>query len=143
MDIILPATEIAPVIQQDTATRKTITIVRTAGEKSNRKDKEEIKVVAYGSEKSIDTVLYWVDGKNVKDIHSIPADSIESVSVMKDANVIMISTKKPAGKVVVVKPGKGSLEEHENILYIIDGEESEDQELMRLIDPSILSRLKF
>jgi len=35
-----------------------------------------------------------------------------------------------------VKPGKGSLEEHENILYIIDGEESEDQELMRLIDPS-------
>jgi len=136
MDIILPATEIAPVIQQDTATRKTITIVRTAGEKSNRKDKEEIKVVAYGSEKSIDTVLYWVDGKNVKDIHSIPADSIESVSVMKDANVIMITTKKPAGKVVVVKPGKGSLEEHENILYIIDGEESEDQELMRLIDPS-------
>jgi len=94
MDIILPATEIAPVIQQDTATRKTITIVRTAGEKSNRKDKEEIKVVAYGSEKSIDTVLYWVDGKNVKDIHSIPADSIESVSVMKDANVIMITTKK-------------------------------------------------
>lgn len=132
---ISPATELVSELKQDTATRKTITIVRTAGEKSSRKDKEEIKVVAYGSEKSIDTVLYWVDGKNVKDIHSIPADSIESVSVMKDANVIMITTKKSAGKVVVVKPGKGSLEEQENILYIIDGEESEDQDLIKLIDP--------
>lgn len=133
---VMPPTELTSELQQDTTISKTVTIVRSAGRKRSGRDKEEIKVIGYSNAKSTDTVTYVVDGKKVKDIRSIPADSIESVSVMKDANLIVITTKKPAENIIVVKAGNGFSGGPDNILYIIDGEESDDQELIKLIDPS-------
>ena len=45
-----------------------------------------------------DSVIYVIDGVQVKKIKDIDPDNIESVSVMKEDNLVVITTKNKAGK---------------------------------------------
>jgi len=89
--------------------------------KIGKPGQENIKVIGYGGS-NIDTVIYVVDGVHVKKIKEINPDDIESVSVMKDDNLIIIRTKDKSGKKI---SGENSREKvrivPDDVLYIING----------------------
>jgi len=89
--------------------------------KIGKPGQENIKVIGYGGT-NIDTVIYVVDGVHVKKIKEINPDDIESVSVMKDDNLIIIRTKDKSGKKI---SGENSREKvrivPDDVLYIING----------------------
>lgn len=93
--------------------------------------------------KNPNTPIYVVDGKRTKDISKLSPDSIESITVLKKDNLIIITTKEPDTVVKEKKPDKEAFvtesgpypESNERLLYIIDGEESEDKEIIQTLDP--------
>ena len=151
--------------KQDTTIVRKVTVIRSAGQKNKGKNEEkieirsygsqnkadtviyvvadkkpkkyeEIKVIGYGNGRSTDTVLYIVDGKKVKDISTLSPDSIKSISVLKEDNMIVLTTKNPDKDVIVIKSLEASPESNKRVLYIIDGNESDDKEIIKTIDPS-------
>jgi len=168
-----PLTESLAYYKQDTTKVSKVTVIRSSGQKNKGKDEEKIKIIRYGSLKDADTVIYVtgekkpekfegikiigygnpegtdtviyvVDGKKVKDISTVSPDSIKSISVLKEDNMIIITTKEPDILVTAKKPDKevvviksvASPESNERILYIIDGDESDDREIIKTLDPS-------
>ncbi len=107
--------------------------------KIGKPGQENIKVIGYGGS-NIDTVIYVVDGVHVKKIKEINPDDIESVSVMKDDNLIIIRTKDKSGK-------KASGENYrekirvvpDDVLYIIDGKTVDKGEFEKLEPDNIES----
>lgn len=128
---------VAEIREQDTVSRKTVVVVKTEGRKKSSQKKEEIKVIGYGNWQNKDSVIYVIDGAQVKDISTLSPDSIESVNVMKDDNLIIIRTRKSADKKMVIKVSDSSAGTgEEKVLYIIDGNESDDKAVIEKIDPS-------
>lgn len=95
-----------------------------------------------------DTMNYIVDGESMNSIDGIPADSIESVNVLKTDRTIIIRTKSFARKQVpesqnTVKTGAPKMDFNirqtstisDNVLYILDGKTISKDEIHN-IDPS-------
>ena len=103
---------------------------------------EEIRVTGYGNEQKKDSLIYIIDGVHVKDISTLSPDSIESVNVIKDDNLIIVRTKsrKPS-RIVIKETGNESTGISDNVLVIIDGENSSKSEIEK-IDPSEIESIE-
>jgi len=132
-------TEITP---QDTISRKTVVVVKAEGRKKSSQKIEEIRVTGYGNEQKKDSLIYIIDGVHVKDISTLSPDSIESVNVIKDDNLIILRTKsrKPS-RIVIKETGNESTGISDNVLVIIDGENSSKSEIEK-IDPSEIESIE-
>ena len=158
-----------PEFQKDTTRKKTVKVRQAATRNSDSNDNTEIRVVGYGDQKSIDSeirvigygnqkstdsVIFIVDGTRIKDISTVNPDRIESMTVLKGESakalygteagngVILIATKKDRGP----EPDKGEPEEYklevpENVLYIINGENS-DKSKLEQIDPGDIKSIE-
>jgi hypothetical protein len=122
-------------LQRDSSKDKKVRIRTVEGKKSALK---EVTVIGYGSTKTPDSLIYIVDGARVKAIDKIDPDLIESVNVMKDDNLIIIRTKKYSEKKKAEKENPSGIRlrgDSDNIVYIIDGKES-DNDVVELLDPA-------
>jgi len=131
----------AEIREQDTIRRKTV-VVKVEGRKKSSQKKEEIRVIGYGDKQIEDSLIYVIDGVHVKDISTLSPDSIESVNVIKDDNLIIVRTKsrKPSG-IVIKETGNESTGISDNVLVIIDGENSSKSEIEK-IDPSEIESIE-
>jgi hypothetical protein len=141
--VYIPATGVSGAVsvpdtrKQDTVRDKKVIVWQSAGKKGDASDRKEIKVTGYANWTGKDSMIYVIDGNQVKDISIINPDSIESVNVMKDDNLIIIRTKKPSDKRSVIKISDSSTGGgQDKVLYIIDGNESDDKAVIEMIDPS-------
>jgi hypothetical protein len=130
------------VSSQDTGRKKTVVVIR-----SDRKEKEvdkdaEIKVTGYVSQEKNDSLIIVVDGTQVKNISSVNPDSIESVNVMKDDNLIVIRTKKPEKRSVIKVTEGSGIETSGKILFVIDGKETTDETILKTIDPGDIESIQ-
>lgn len=114
--------------------------------KAKKNRSEEITVVGYATKP--DTINYIVDGVSMNSIDGIPADSIESVNVLKTDRTIIVRTKSFDRKHVpesqnTVKTGAPKMDFNirqtstisDNVLYILDGKTISKDEIHN-IDPS-------
>jgi TonB-dependent SusC/RagA subfamily outer membrane receptor len=124
--------------QQDTTLKNTVKVRRAVPRSSDTNEKTEIRVIGYGNQKSADSLVFILDGTRIKNIKTVSPDDIMSVSVLKgesatalygsDASdgAVIITTKRNLGP----ESDKGEPEEYvsevpENVLYIINGENSD------------------
>lgn len=127
-----------PEFQQDTTVKKTVKIRRAVASSGDVKEKDEIRVIGYGNQKSTDSIVYVVDGTRIKDISTFRPDTIESVSVLKGESAtalygsgardgaIIITTRKNGGSEAdKVESEENSSEVPENVLFIINGVNSD------------------
>jgi len=145
--------------QQDTARSKEMNIRVVEGKMGNTKsdkvmvrvaegkksDPKEVTVIGYGGQKARDSVIYIVDGIRVISIDKIDPDAIESVNVMKDDNLVVIRTKNFAEKKKAENVSPGSVRVRgisNNVIYIIDGKESDSLESVNPNDIESMSVLK-
>lgn len=133
---------VAEITAQDTISRKTVVVVKAEGRKKSSPKKEEIRVTGYGNEQKKDSYIYVIDGVHVKDISTLSPDSIGSVDVIRDDNLIVVRTKsrKPSG-IVIKETGNESTGISDNMLVIIDGENSSKSEIEK-IDPSEIESIE-
>lgn len=135
-----PAIATGIVIQQDTTKSKTVVKIRgVANDKKGGTN--EIKVVGYGDSKSSQTVVYIVDGVKTENITGLDPETIESIDVLKEDNLIVIRTKKPDIRQVEISGVTSksvtisrSSPLPENILFVVDGK-IVDKNLFEKIDP--------
>ena len=128
------------VVQKDTAKNKTSVTIRVAGD-GNKSMSGEMKVVGYGDSKSSQTVVYIVDGVKTENINGLDPETIESIDVLKEDNLIVIRTKKPdirqveisgvTSKSVTISKSSSL---PDNILFVVDGK-IVDKSLFEKIDP--------
>ena len=136
-----------PEFQKDTTLKKTVKIRRVVPGNSEGNEKTEIRVIGYGNQKPSDSIVFIVDGTRIKDISTVNTDTIESVTVLKRESAtalygsgardgaIIITTKKNLD----AESDKGEPEEYssevpENVLFIINGENS-DKSRFEQIEP--------
>lgn len=136
-----------PEFQKDTTLKKTVKIRRVVPGNSEGNEKTEIRVIGYGNQKPSDSIVFIVDGTRIKDISTVNPDTIESVTVLKRESAtalygsgardgaIIITTKKNLD----AESDKGEPEEYssevpENVLFIINGENS-DKSRFEQIEP--------
>lgn len=141
-----------PEYQQDTIVKKTVKIRRAVASSGDVKEKDEIRVIGYGNQKSADSLVFILDGTRIKNIKTVSPDDVMSVSVLKgesatalygsDASdgAIIITTKRNLGS----ESDKGEPEElvsevPENVLYIINGENSDKSRFEQIEAGDIVS----
>ncbi len=141
-----------PEYQQDTIVKKTVKIRRAVASSGDVKEKDEIRVIGYGNQKSADSIVFILDGTRIKNIKTVSPDDVMSVSVLKgesatalygsDASdgAIIITTKRNLGS----ESDKGEPEElvsevPENVLYIINGENSDKSRFEQIEAGDIVS----
>jgi beta-lactamase regulating signal transducer with metallopeptidase domain len=130
------------IMNQDTIRKKVIIVSRAEDGKKPVLNKDEITVIGYGNQKNKDSVIYVVDGIHVTDISTLSPDSVETIDVMKDDNLMIIRTRKSnASKIVIRETGNKSTGISDNVLVIIDGENSSKSELEN-IDPSEIESIE-
>ncbi len=122
---------VIPVIQDDTVKKKRYKlVVETNGSK-----KSETTTVMISDKGNADSIIYVVDGVHVKDISCLDTDSIKTINVIKEDNVIIIRTKESGNEHkgrIVIKVGSSVLPD--GAIIYIDGKESTKEELKKL-DP--------
>ena len=115
--------------------------IRIAGD-NNRSNSGDIKVVRHGDSLSSQKVIYIVDGIRKENITGLDPETIESVEVLKEENLIIIRTKKPEKRQVevsgfankpVVLSRSSSLPD--NVLFVVDGRIVE-KNLFEKIEPN-------
>jgi len=138
--------------QQDTTVKNTVKVRRAVPRSSDANEKTEIRVIGYGNHKSADSLVFILDGTRIKNIRTVSSDDIMSVTVLKgeratalygsDASdgAIIITTKRNRGS----EPDKGEPEEYvsevpENVLFIINGENSEKSRFEQIEAGDIVS----
>ncbi|MFN8239254.1 MAG: M56 family metallopeptidase [Bacteroidales bacterium] len=79
-----------------------------------------------------DSVIYVVDGVHVKSIKKLNPYDIESITVMKEDNIVIIRTKGYAREsdITIKENQLGSIPE--NVIFMIDGKVSDKSELEKL-----------
>jgi len=136
-----PAIATGTVIQQDTSKSKTVVKIRGVAN-DKKSGTNEIKVVGYGDSKSSQTVVYIVDGVKTENITGLDPETIESIDVLKENNLIVIRTKKPdirqveisgvANKPVTISKSSSL---PDNILFVVDGDPV-DKSVFESLDPA-------
>jgi len=142
--------------QQDTIKKKTLKIKTVENE--SKGGTNEIRVIGYGNKDTtvqkgviVDLgesgsgeagkLIYVVDGVKVDNIENIDAETIESINVMKEDNLIIIRTKKSAvQKSDSTNSGIKIKSIQDNVLYIIDGKPSDKSQLEK-IDPEQIEKI--
>ena len=141
-----------PEFQQDTTVKKTVRVRRAVPRSSDANEKTEIRVVGYGNQKSADSLVFILDGTRIKNINTISPDAIMSVTVLKgesatalygsDASdgAIIITTKKNFGSESDKgEPEESSSEVSENVLFIINGVNSDKSKFEQIEAGDIVS----
>jgi hypothetical protein len=159
-----PMTLDQELVQQDTSAFSKIKVIGYADKESQIREEKNsslqdttgttrIRVIGYGKEKAesgnnsvrierragdgpADSPVFVVDGVHRDGIDDLDPEEISSVEVHKEDNLIIVRTKSFAGSKsrndqVMMVPDSPS----ENILYVIDGEES-DKEVVEQLNPS-------
>lgn len=141
-----------PEYQQDTIVKKTVKIRRAVASSGDVKEKDEIRVIGYGNQKSADSIVYVVDGTRIKDISTVNPDTIESVTVLKresatalygsearDGAIIITTRKKLDAESDKGEPEEYSSEVPENVLFIINGVNSDKSSFEQIEAGDIVS----
>ena len=141
-----------PEFQKDTTVKKTVKIRRAVASSGDVKEKDEIRVIGYGNQKSADSIVYVVDGTRIKDISTVNPDTIESVTVLKresatalygsearDGAIIITTRKKLDAESDKGEPEELVSEVPENVLYIINGENSDKSRFEQIEAGDIVS----
>lgn len=119
------------IVQDDTTKKKTCTIKVVSNKKSSS---DEIKVIGYGDSDLSDSVIFIVDGKHVEKVGVSP-DSIVSINIMKDDNLIIIRTTEGSNSHnEKVRIRKDNLDIPANTIVFIDEEKSTKEDIEKL-DP--------
>lgn len=126
----------AQVIKQDTLKKKSIQI-REASSR-NTPGTNSIKIVGYGGTSLPDSIIYVVDGVQVKNFEEVNPETIESVNVLKEDNLIIIRTKGykiEQTDINTVEKAESDLPD--NVLFIIDGKPA-GKTVFEKIDPDLI-----
>lgn len=129
----------APVqkIQNDTVKKKNVK-VKVVKKEEKRIDSEKIEVIVEPGLR--DSVVYIVDGNRRSDIGKINPDSIESVTVIKKNNEVIINMIHPeeeSHEKIVVKNDRLSFPD--NVIVVIDGKTVTKEEVKNLNPDNIES----
>jgi len=115
--------------------------IQTKKKELNEKKSQEIKVIGYGKKpQDSSKVIYVVNGVQSYDIKEINPDSIASVNVLKDDNIIVIHTKafQPKSQQIEVKNSQHGLSK---TIIFVDGKEMPDNTKLNELDKNSIESI--